>query len=297
MAISSARTGASMAVASMLCVQLGLAASVGMIDQVGAGGAAWLRLFWAGVLLLVVVRPRPSAFSPEALRAGVALGVVTAGVTLLFMAAVDRLPLGTASALEFLGPLGVAVVRSRGVARAWALVAAVGVLCLTQPWAGSADPVGVAFALAAAVCWAAYILLTQRVGEAVSGVAGLSISMPVAAVVATVVAGPGVVGRLTPELLLAGLGLAILLPVVPFTLELLALRRLTTGAFGTLMALEPAFALMIGFLALHQVPNLLAVLGIGFVVAAGIGAERSGARAPAGSADEIDQSRPVPIQA
>jgi inner membrane transporter RhtA len=106
MAISSARTGASMAVASMLCVQLGLAASVGLIDEVGAGGAAWLRLFWAGVLLLVVVRPRRSAFSREALRAGVALGVVTAGVTLLFMAAVDRLPLGTASALEFLGPLG-----------------------------------------------------------------------------------------------------------------------------------------------------------------------------------------------
>jgi inner membrane transporter RhtA len=296
MAISSARTGASMAVVSMLCVQLGLAASVGLIDQVGAGGAAWLRLFWAGVLLLVVVRPRPSAFSREALRAGVALGVVTAGVTLLFMAAVDRLPLGTASALEFLGPLGVAVVRSRGIARAWALVAAVGVLCLTQPWAGSADPVGVAFALAAAVCWAAYILLTQRVGEAVSGIAGLSISMPVAAVVATVVAGPGVVGRLTPELLLAGLGLAILLPVVPFTLELLALRRLTTGAFGTLMALEPAIALMIGFVALHQVPNLLAVLGIGFVVAAGIGAERSGSRTPAGTADEIDHSGPVPIQ-
>jgi inner membrane transporter RhtA len=297
MAISYARTGASMAVASMLCVQLGLAASVGMIDQVGAGGAAWLRLFWAGVLLLVVVRPRLSAFSREALRAGVALGVVTAGVTLLFMAAVDRLPLGTASALEFLGPLGVAVVRSRGVGRSWALVAAAGVLCLTQPWAGSADPVGVAFALAAAVCWAAYILLTQRVGEAVSGVAGLSISMPVAALVATVVAGPGVVGRLTPELMLAGLGLAILLPVVPFTLELLALRRLTTGAFGTLMALEPAFALMIGFVALHQVPNLLAVLGIGFVVAAGIGAERSGARTNAGTADEIDHSRPVPIQA
>ena len=296
MAISSARTGASMAVTSMLCVQLGLAASVGLIDQVGAGGAAWLRLFWAGVLLLVVVRPRPSAFSREALRAGVALGVVTAGVTLLFMAAVDRLPRGTASALEFLGPLGVAVVRSRGVGRAWALVAAVGVLCLTQPWAGSADPVGIAFALAAAVCWAAYILLTQRLGEAVSGVAGLSISMPVAAVVATVVAGPGVVGRLTPELLLAGLGLAILLPVVPFTLELLALRRLTTGAFGTLMALEPAFALVIGFVALHQVPNLLAVLGIGFVVAAGIGAERSGARTPAGTGDENDHSRPVPIQ-
>jgi len=262
----------------MLCVQLGLAVSVGLIDQIGAEGAAWLRLFWAGALFLVLVRPRPSAFTREALRAGVALGVVTAGVTLLFMAAVARLPLGTASALEFLGPLGVAVARTRGVARAWALLAAVGVVCLTQPWTGSADLGGVGFALGAAACWAAYILLTQKVGDAVSGIAGLAISMPVAAMVATVVAGPAVVHRLTPELFIAGLGLAILLPIVPFTLELLALRRLTTGAFGTLMALEPAFALVIGFVALHQAPGRSAVVGVALVVAAGVGAERSGAR-------------------
>jgi inner membrane transporter RhtA len=276
---SPARSGASMAVGSMLCVQLGLAASVGLIDDIGASGAAWIRLFWAGILLLVLVRPRLSLYSREALWSGAALGVVTAGVTLLFMAAVARLPLGTASALEFLGPLTIAVWRSRGVGRSWAAVAAVGILLLTQPWTGAADPVGVACALGAAVCWAAYILLTQRVGDAVSGLGGLAISMPVAALVATVIAGPGVAGHLTPQLLLYGLGLAILLPVVPFALELLALRRLTTGAFGTLMALEPAFALVIGLLALSQVPNGVSVAGILLVVAAGIGAERTGARA------------------
>jgi len=276
--LSPARSGASMAVASMLCVQLGLAASVGLIDDIGATGAAWLRLSWAAVLLLVIVRPRIRDYSREALWASTALGVATGGVTLLFMAAIARLPLGTASALEFLGPLGVAVVRSRGVGRAWALLAAAGVVCLTQPWTGDADPVGVGFALGAAVCWAAYILLTQRVGDAVSGLGGLAVSMPVAALVATLVAGPDVVDHLTPELLAMGLGLAILLPVVPFALELLALRRLTTGAFGTLMALEPAFALVIGFLVLSQVPNGLAVGGIVLVVAAGIGAERSGSR-------------------
>ncbi|GAA2129672.1 EamA family transporter [Nocardioides bigeumensis] len=278
MSRSSTRTGASMAMASMLCVQLGLAASIGLIDELGAAGAAWLRLAWAGVLLLVLVRPRYSRFSRESLRAGIALGVATAGVTMLFMAAVARLPLGTASALEFLGPLGVAVARTRGIARAWALSAAAGVLCLTQPWTGSADPAGVAFALAAAVCWAAYILLTQKVGDSVAGLQGLAISLPVAGLVATVVAGPSVIGHVTTELLLYGLGLAILLPVVPFSLELLALRRLTTGAFGTLMALEPAFALAVGFAFLEQTPNLVAVAGIGLVVAAGIGAERSGAR-------------------
>jgi inner membrane transporter RhtA len=276
-----------MAVASMLWVQVGLAVSVGLIDDVGASGAACLRLFWAGVLLLVIVRPRPSTFDRPSLVAGTALGVVTAGVTLLFMGAVERLPLGTASALEFLGPLGVAVLRSRGAGRAWALVAALGVLCLTQPWSGAADPVGVAYALAAAVCWAAYIVLTQRLGDSAGGVRGLAISMPVAALVATVVAGPGVVDHLTPELMLAGVGLAILLPVVPFALEMLALRRLSTGAFGTLMALEPAFALGIGYVGLHQVPNGLAVLGVAFVVAAGIGTERHGAhRAPV---DDVEQ--------
>ena len=269
-----------MALVAMLSVQLGLAVSIGLIDELGTTGAAWLRLSWAAVLFLLILRPRLSSYSREALVAGVALGVVTGSVTLLFMAAVERIPLGTASALEFLGPLGVAVARSKGLGRMWAVVATGGVLCLTQPWAGTADLVGVAFALAAAFCWAAYILLTQRLGDSAEGITGLAVSMPVAALLATVVAGPSVVGDLTPELLMIGVGLAILLPVVPFTLEMLALQRLSAGAFGTFMALEPGIALLIGFLVLHQAPNLLAVTGIGLVIAAGIGAERSGAGRP-----------------
>jgi inner membrane transporter RhtA len=278
-----------MAIASMLCVQLGLAASVGLFDQIGPEGAAWLRLSWAGVLLLVVVRPRPSGFTRSSLLACVALGVVTAGVTMLFMAAVARLPLGTASALEFLGPLGVAVARGRRGTKLWPALAAVGVLLLTEPWHGGTDTVGIAFALGAAVCWAAYILLTQRVGDEVSGIQGLAVSMPVAGIVATLVAGPSVFGHITWKLLLVGLGLAVLLPVIPFTLELLALRRLTTAAFGTLMSLEPAFAVVVGLVALHQVPGLVPVVGIAFVVTAGIGAERTGARkAPPGLATPAD---------
>jgi inner membrane transporter RhtA len=154
----------------------------------------------------------------------------------------------------------------------------VGVLLLTEPWHGGADTVGIAFALAAAVCWAAYILLTQRVGDEVSGIRGLAVSMPVAGIVATLVAGPSVLGDLTWRLVLVGLGLAVLLPVIPFCLELWALRRLTTAAFGTLMSLEPAIALVIGLVALHQVPGPVPVAGIAFVVAAGIGAERAGDR-------------------
>lgn len=275
---TTATRGAAMAIAAMLCVQLGLAVSIGLIDRIGAGGAAWLRLAWAGVLLLIIVRPRPSMFSRRGFLGSVALGVVTAGVTMLFMAAVSRLPLGTASALEFLGPLGVAIARGSGGRKVWPALAAVGVLLLTEPWHGGTDLVGVACALGAAVCWAGYILLTQYVGDEVSGVRGLGVSMPVAALVATAVAGPSAIGLMTWDLLLIGLALAVLLPVVPFLLEMLALRRLTTSAFGTLMALEPAFALIIGFLALHQTPGAAAVVGVAFVVAAGIGAERTGAR-------------------
>ena len=286
---SAARTGALMAMCSMLTVQIGLAAAVGLIDDLGAGGTAWLRLVWAGVIFLLVGRPWQLRFSRQAFVACVLLGLATGGVTLLFMQAVARLPLGMASALEFLGPLGVAVARSdraQGSRRLlWPLLAAIGVVLLTRPWSGTADPVGVAFALAAACCWAAYILMTQRVGDEVAGIGGLAVSMPVAAVLATLVAGPATLPRMTPELWLVGLGLAILLPAVPFTLELLALRRLNTSAFGTLMSLEPAFALLVGFVVLSQTPGLLAIAGIGFVVVAGIGAERTGAR----TRDEVSE--------
>lgn len=276
-----ARSGAFMALGSMVCVQTGLALAVTLIDEIGVEGAAWLRLAWAGVLLLVIVRPRRVAFTRNSFLMCVLLGIVTAAVTLLFMAALDRIPLGTASALEFLGPLSVAVARGRGPGRLlWPGVAATGVVLLTQPWSGTVDPIGVLYALAAAACWACYILLTQRVGDEVAGISGLAVSMPVAGLAATIAVGPAVIDRMTPQILLIGIGLAVLLPVVPFALELLALRRLTTAAFGTLMSLEPALALIVGLLVLHQVPGALAVAGIFFVVAAGVGAARTGARPP-----------------
>lgn len=274
-----ARSGTFMALGSMLCVQLGLAVSVTLIDRIGAEGTAWLRLAWAGVLMLVIVRPRPSAFTRRSFGYSVALGVVTALVTMLFMAAIARIPLGTASAVEFLGPLGVAAATAGGGRRAmWPALAALGVALLTEPWSGRVDLLGVLFALGSALCWACYILLTQRVGDDVAGVNGLAVSMPTAGLVATLIAGPTTFERITPELLLIGLGLAVLLPVIPFTLEFFALRRLTTTAFGTLMSLEPACAMLVGMMILHQVPGPAAIIGIAFVVAAGIGAARSGAR-------------------
>jgi inner membrane transporter RhtA len=271
-------SGTSMAVAAMSCVQLGVAASVALADRIGAEGVAWLRLACAGVILAAAVRPWRASFSRSSLRTCVALGIVTAGLMMLFMAAVVRLPLGTASALEFLGPLGVALVRGSGAGRRWAFVAAVGVLALTEPWHGGTDPLGVALALGSAGCWASYIVLTQRAGDEVTGVRALAVSMPVAAAVATLTVGPSVIDELDLQVLAAGFGLAVLLPVIPFTLELLALRRLTAAAFGTLMSLEPAIALIVGFAVLGQAPRATAVAGIVLVVAAGIGAERTGAR-------------------
>jgi len=290
MTTAAARNGALMTVASMMSVQLGAALAVKLMDGIGPAGVAWLRLAWAGTLMLLFVRPRPKSFTRSAFLSCVLLGIATAGFTVLFMVAVSRIPLGTASALEYLGALAVAVAKGRGRGRLlFPAMAGTGVVLLTQPWAAAVDPVGVLAALASAVCLGAYILLTQRVGDEVSGITGLAVSMPVAGLVVTMVAGPSVVGHLTPHLLLAGLGLAILLPAIPFTLEMLALKRLTAAAFGTLMSLEPAFAMMLGLIVLHQVPGLPAVAGLALVVLAGVGAARSGARPVAGA----DHQEPV----
>jgi inner membrane transporter RhtA len=139
-----AESGALMAFASMSCVQLGLALSVHLFGQLGPLGVAGLRLVWAAILLLILVRPRPGDFTPGDLRACCTLGVVTAGLMLFFMLAIARIPLGTASALEFLGPLMVSVYGPGTGRKRWTVMAAAGVVLLTQPWHGGIDPVGFA---------------------------------------------------------------------------------------------------------------------------------------------------------
>jgi inner membrane transporter RhtA len=182
-------------------------------------------------------------------------------------------------AIEFLGPLGVAVARSHDRRLlVWPALALAGVLLLTEPWQGDIDLVGVAFAALSGACWATYIVLTQQVGDRFSGLEGLSITIPVAACTAAIVGVPQAWGHLTWQVLAAALGLALLLPVIPFSLELIALRRLTTAAFGTLMALEPAIGVAAGVVILGQVPHALQVVGVVLVVTAGIGAERNGHR-------------------
>ena len=153
-----------------------------------------------------------------------ALGVATAVMTMAFLEALARIPLGTAVAIEFLGPLTVAALRSpHRRALAWPALAFVGVVLMTEPWHGRVDLAGVAFAAVAGAGWGAYILLTQHVGDRLSGIGSLSLTVPIAAVAAAVVGVPQAAGQLTPGLLLEAALLAVLMPVLPFVLELVRL--------------------------------------------------------------------------
>lgn len=268
-----------MAITAQVSVQMGMVVAIGLIDRIGSDGTAWLRLAWAGVFLLLAVRPRPSAFTWRTFGMCVVLGCVTAAISLLFMASLDRIPLGTATALQFLGPLALAVTHGSGAQRVWwPGVAALGVVLLSEPFSGGIDAKGAALAVAAGICWALYIVFTQRVGDEVAGVNGLAVSMPIAGVVSSFFVSTTVFERLTLDVVMIGLLMAILLPVTPYVLELLALRRLTTAAFGTLMSLEPAFALLAGWLLLDQAPGATGIVGVVAVVAAGVGAARNGGR-------------------
>jgi inner membrane transporter RhtA len=200
-------------------------------------------------------------------------------MTITFFEAIARIPLATAVAIEFLGPLIVAVLRRSGRwGLVWPPLAFAGVLLVTQPWSGLTDPVGIGFALGAGAGWAGYILLTQRIGERFHGLAGLAISMPAAALAATPFGLAQALGHITPMVLVACAGLAVLAPFIPYSLELFALRRLDAGTFGTLMSIEPAAALLVGAVMLRQFPGWGQALGIGLVTAAAVGAARTAQR-------------------
>jgi len=271
----------SMAVAAMLAVQLSNALSVSVIEQVGAAGTAWLRMCFGVIFLWMIARPAIRSLRRKDLPALLALGVVTGFMTTFFLAAVERIPLGTAVAIEFLGPLTVAALMSKHrKALKWPLLAFIGVVLLTEPWHGSIDLAGVGFALAAGACWGLYNVFTQHVGDRFSGISGLSLTIPIAALATLPVGLPQVVrGDFTWWVLPAAAGIALISPVVAFGLEMLALRRITHTAFGTLLSIEPAFGILIGLLVLAQTPTLMQVVGIAVVILAAAAAQRGGVRA------------------
>jgi inner membrane transporter RhtA len=258
--------GVALVVAAVTSLQFGAGFAVTLFDELGPAGAAFLRQAIAALVLLAVWRP---SFRRNLRLAG-AFGVVLGLMNLCIYEAMDRIPLGIAVTIEFWGPLAVAVALSRRLLDLlWVALAAAGILLLADP-GGSLDAAGVAFALAAGGLWALYILLSARVGAVFPGGTGLAIAMVFAALV-TLPAGAGA-DLLRPELLAAAAGVALASSVIPYSLELEALRRLPANVFGVLMSLEPAVAALAGLVVLGQSLDAVEWLAIGLVVVASAGA-------------------------
>lgn len=270
----SVASGALMCLLSMSSIQFGAALSAPAIAAYGPAGASWLRLVFAALILALVVRPPVLRYSREQWTSALVLGTTTALMTISFFASIQRIPLGLAVAIDFLGPLSVATF-GYGLTRrlVWPVIAAAGVLFLAydgEGWVGNLP--GVLFAAGAGTGWAIYILLTKKVGAAFKGLEGLSMSLLVAAVVATPFGFMGAVPKLDGFGLIEMAGLAILVPLLPYTLEMIALRRMPTASFGILMSLEPAIGALAGFIILMQPMTLLQMMGTALVVAASAGA-------------------------
>jgi inner membrane transporter RhtA len=265
-------------------VQFGAAIAKGLFDSLGPGGTVLFRISLAAIVLLVLWRPRLGGYARTEYGLAVVFGFALAAMNLSLYMAIDRIPLGVAVTLEFVGPLGVAVAGSRRLLDGlWALLAAAGVLLLAPLdvlGATDLDPVGVMFALLAGAFWASYILLSARVGGAFPGGTGLVISLCVGTLVLLPVgiASAGY-ALLDPKLLLLGLCVAVLSSAVPYSLELSALRTLPTRVFGVLMSLEPAMGALAGFIVLDEGLAARELVAIALVVAASAGAAK-GASVP-----------------
>ena len=272
--------------AGVLSVQFGGALAATLVPTIGAGGSVLLRIGFAAIVLAAVARPRLRGHSRRAWATVVAFGVALAGMNYAFYGALAHLPLGVAVTVEFLGPLVLATVLSRRPLDFLAVAAAAGGVllvseALTAPL-GDLSLVGIGLALAAGVCWAAYILLSGHTGAAFPGLDGLAIAMAVATVVVLPV-GLGADDLWTTEHLAKGVGLALLSSLLPYSLEMLALRRLAASVFGILLSMEPAVAALAGLLILHQRLHPAQVAGLALVVVASAivtGSNRRGPDAP-----------------
>jgi inner membrane transporter RhtA len=264
-----------MVLAAAASVQTGAGIARGLFDELGPAGTVLLRTLFGAVVVVALWRPRVRGRERADLGVAVAFGMVLAAMNLTFYEAIDRIPLGIAVAIEFAGPLGVAVAGSRRRLHvAWVVFAAAGILLLVRTGGeGRADLAGVGFAAAAAACWAAYILLSQRAGRAFPRGEGLAIAMAVGtvALLPVGVAGGGS-SLLSAGPLATGAAIGLLSSAIPYSLELEALRRLPSRVFGVLLSLDPAIAALVGFLILGQDLGVREIAGIGLVVLASVGA-------------------------
>ncbi|MFJ8362405.1 EamA family transporter [Streptomyces sp. NPDC093984] len=258
-------------------VQFGGALAVSLMPRAGALGVVTLRLVVAAIVLLLVCRPRLRGHSRADWGTVVVFGITMAAMNGLFYQAVARIPLGPAVTLEVLGPLTLSVLASRrAVNVVWAALALAGVFLLGGGGFGDLDPAGVAFALSAGAMWAAYIVFSARTGRRFPQADGLALAMAVAAVlfVPLGIAESGT-RLLVPVTIGLGAAVAMLSSVLPYTLELLALRRLPASTFAILMSLEPALAATAGFLILGQSLTATQAVAIALVIAASMGAVRT----------------------
>lgn len=260
---------------AVLSVQFGGALAATLLPLVGVLGSVLLRIVLAAVLLLALVRPRWRGRTRQDWVTVAGFAVALTAMNICFYASLERLPIGVAVTIEFLGPLLLAAVTSRRGRDALAvLLALLGVLliseALTVPWA-QMDLVGIMLAAAAGGFWAAYIVLSGRTGARFEGLDGMAIALTIGAV-ALVPLGVLDAGTalLDGEVLLRGLGIALLSSAIPYSLELLALRRLSAGTFGVLLSLEPAAAALAGLLVLSQTMAPLQVVGMAMVVSASV---------------------------
>ena len=268
---------------AMFSIQIGASMAKSLFPVVGAMGATSLRLGFGTLLLWLVLRPWRMSWRTLPwkllLGYGISLGVMNS----LFYLALQTVPLGIAIALEFAGPLGLALLGSRRPRDvAWVALAVAGLLLLV-PWSSqhaALDPLGVAYALGAGLCWALYIVFGQKAG-ADHGPQAVALGAAIAALVAVPwgVLESGM-DLLAPALLPMGIGVAVLSMALPYSLEMVALTRLPTSTFGMLMSLEPAIGALCGFVFLHEHLGILQWLAILAVVIASAGATL-GARAAA----------------
>lgn len=275
----------------IVSVQFGGALAATLIPRVGVTGSVLMRLGIATVLMLVFVRPRVRGYDAAAWRTVILFGLALVAMNWSFYGSLAHLPIGVAVTIEFIGPLCLATVLSRRLGDFLAVAAAaVGVLLISEAttvplrdlsWAG------VGLALTAGACWAAYIVLSGRTGAVFPRLDGLAIALVVSTLV-VLPFGLTTVGSWDRSSLLAGLGIAVLSSVLPYSLELLALRFLTARVFGILLSLEPAVAALAGLLVLGQRLSPLQLLGMGLVV--GASAVVLGLRRGTGPADEVPEA-------
>lgn len=260
-------------------VQWGAALAITLFDDVGAVGTVFLRVGLGAIVLVALWHPRLRGQSAADLRLAALFGVALASMNLSFYLALDRIPLGIAVTFEFVGPLGVAIVTSRrALDLLWVALAAAGIVLLSSGGTSGLDPVGVLLALLAGGFWAAYILLSARVGQAFAGGGGLALAMVLGSTALLPIGiAEGGSALLDPEALAVGLAVALLSSVIPYSLELEALRRIPPKTFGVLMSLEPAVGALAGFVVLDQVLSGPETLAIALVVVASAGAARTDA--------------------